>query len=162
MPSEIRTILGFVLLIMAASLFPFVMVGLLGFVLLPAALVFLIWAVAEPRGPGVAWAKAALGMILALAGIALLCFAAGNVALLEQNAVLSVRRAGAYPAPTMQDWLITAGAAVGASILVPLGLMLRSGKARPVLVLWATGCWIIGPIVYLIFSALATILPLDA
>ena len=161
MPNELKTVLGLMLLTAGGALVQFVMIGLIGLMLLPAALVVLIWAIADTRAADTPTGKAWAGFVLGLVGIGALMFVAGSVSQLAFDEALVMARPG-LTGSSANDWLITVGAAALASLLTSVAVLLRSPAAKGHALLWAVGVWTVGGLVYLMFSLLAPILPLSA
>ena len=150
---------GLALAAAAATLAPFVLVGLVGLVLAPASLVVLTAACACLRGVGATRAQAAVGFVLFVVGILALGYTMGYSSWLGYT-TLRHQTHGSVPAPTEADWaglvvcsLISAGAIVAA-------LLLRARLSLGRAALWGAAVLAVGPASLALFFIAARYWPI--
>jgi hypothetical protein len=152
---------GFCCLAMAAGLFNFVLIGLIGVLLYPVAFGLLITGGILARNSDVRGGSAAMGLILFLAGSALLVFTAGYASQLAfQVAMQSLRPM--LPVPTIGEWSLLAGLYPVSAAVIVFGLRLRTQWSPVRCLSWSGAVLIVCPATLATFFVLSFFLPITA
>jgi hypothetical protein len=149
-------------LAMAAGLFNFVMIGLIGVLLFPIAIGLLITGGIMARNYEVPTRSAVPGLILFLAGSALLVFTTGFASQLAFQLTLLQSRGPVLPTPTMGDWTLLAVLYPVSAAVIVLGLRLRTRWSPIRCLSWAGAVLVVCPATVAMFFVLSFFLPITA
>lgn len=149
-------------LTIAAGLFNFVMIGLIGVLLFPVAIGLLITGGVMARNKEVSTRSAVLGLILFLAGLAFLVFTAGYAGQLAFQVALLQMRGPVLPAPTMGDWTLLAVLYPVSAAVIVYGLRLRTRWSPTRCLSWTGAVLIVCPATLAMFFVLSFFLPITA
>ena len=158
---ELALALGIALLVTAAALSQFVMIGLLSFITTPLALIVWLTGTIGARNTAASAGRQAAGMILLLAaGLALGAAAFVSVAA-AGAAALHAQSPGA-PAPSLRIWTLTVGSWVIPLLLMELGLRLGTDWSARRRWTWGGIILIVPAAAMALFWLLAGTLPITA
>ncbi|MBI5758977.1 MAG: hypothetical protein HZA46_10715 [Planctomycetales bacterium] len=152
---------GFCCLAMAAGLFNFVMIGLIGVLLFPIAIGLLITGGILARNSDVPMRSAVPGLILFLAGSALLVFTAGYASQLAFQVALQTTHP-MQPVPEVGDWTLLAVLYPVSAAVIVLGLRLRTRWSPIRCLSWAGAVLVVCPATLAMFFVLSFFLPITA
>jgi len=141
---------GLICTVMAAGLCQFVMVGLIGMLLFPAALALFIAAGIKARSDDISLQQKNMGLVLYAAGMILLFAMAGYASSLVYELAMSMSNPTHF-VPALIKWKSTGGFSVAAGVFMALGLWLRTGWPITRCVLWGLAALCVCPLAVMIF-----------
>lgn len=154
---------GLTLIALGASLFPFPMIGLIGGGLLVIALGILITAVilARPTSNQLPLWKQVTGGLLSSVGVFVLLGAAGYIAGLGYDQVMSSRRPALSP-PSATHWILMGTVSLLPALMIGVGLRMRAGWAWKRVALWSALGWGVIPLTLFLFFVFTRFWPITA
>ena len=147
-------------LAIAAGLFNFVMIGLIGVLVFPVAIGLLITGGIMARNRDVPTGSAITGLFLFLMGSVLLVVTAGYASQLAFQVALLQSRGPVWPAPTTGMWSILAVLYLVSAAVVVLGLRLRTRWSPIRCLSWAGAVLVVCPAALAMFFVLSFFLPI--
>ena len=153
-----RLLLGLLILVLAAALSQFVLVGLLAFALYPAALVLLTVAVAAMPVSRSATAQQSLYGIVA---VSLACVGLACAAYLASSLAFSLA-AGDLRQSSVSFWVAVSVLSLVPAALLLIGLRLRLGWPLSRIRAWSIAALLVAPLVIALFILLSAFLPYSA
>ena len=152
---------GLVCLTVGIGLLEFVMIGLLGAALVFLGLILAVVAVILVRDARVAAGRAWGGITVFMIGL-LLLIGTAVYASIEAYDIARFSMSQAGPAPTARLWPSVAIGAPIASLILVLGLRLRTEWSMQRLLFWMAAAFLVCPLAVVLFLAFAPVWPLDA
>jgi hypothetical protein len=153
-----RLLLGLVILVFAAALSQFVLVGLLSLALYPVALLVLTAAIAAMPVSQSATAHQSLYGIVA---VSLACVGLACAAYLASSLAYSLA-AGGLQHHFLSSWIAVSILSFAPAALLPIGLRLRLGWPISRLRAWTIAALLVTPLVIALFYLFSVFLPYSA
>jgi len=141
---------GLICTVMAAGLCQFVIIGLIGMLLYPIALILFIAAGIISRSDDISFRRKNMGLVLYTAGMILLLGIAGYANSLVYELFMSMFNPTHF-APAPIKWISAGGFSVAAAVFMALGLWLRTGWSITRCVFWGLAALCVCPMAVVIF-----------